>query len=203
MKVNEVIIVEGKHDKTTLAQAVDATIITTGGFSLFRDKDLRVLLRRLADERGVIILTDPDSAGFIIRNRLRGYLPADRVKHAYIPPRQGKERRKVMAGKEGLLGVEGMDRETLRSILQNAGATQPQAGYRAVTKHDLYEWGLWGTPNSAKIRKDLQKTLDLPENLSSKALCEVLTMLGLYERVSAYIKNGTKKPDAPPDGGQV
>jgi ribonuclease M5 len=186
LKIKEVIIVEGKYDKNTLSQAVDATIITTGGFSLFKDKDLRSLLLRLAKERGVIVLTDADGAGLVIRNRLRGFLPPEMVKHAYIPALQGRERRKKQAGKAGLLGVEGISPELLRQALINAGATESHGPARVVTKKDLYEWGLSGAPNSVKLRQALQEKLNLPKNLSSKALCEVLTMLGLYEEIVAY-----------------
>jgi ribonuclease M5 len=189
LKIREVVIVEGKYDKNALSQVVDATILTTGGFSLFKDKDLRSLLLRLAKERGVIVLTDADGAGLVIRNRLRGFLPPELVKHAYIPPLEGKEPRKKQAGKAGLLGGEGMSPDVLREILIKAGATEHEGERKAVTKHDLYEWGLSGNPNSAKLRKDLQKMLDLPQNLSAKALCEVLTMLGLYEQAAAYTKN--------------
>jgi ribonuclease M5 len=192
LKVKEVIIVEGKYDKNMLAQVVDATIVTTGGFSLFKDKALRLLLLRLAKERGVIVLTDADGAGLVIRNRLRGFLPADMVKHAYIPRREGKEGRKKTAGKEGLLGVEGMTPEILKAALQKAGATEGEGGTRIVTKRDLYDWGLSGGPNSAKLRKELQEKLDLPLNLSARALCEVLTMLGLYGDVRAYTDKGEK-----------
>ncbi|MCL2002772.1 MAG: DUF4093 domain-containing protein [Oscillospiraceae bacterium] len=187
LKIKEVIVVEGKYDKNTLSQAVDATIITTGGFSLFKDKGLRALLLRLARERGVIVLTDADGAGLVIRNRLRGFLPPELVRHAYIPAREGKEKRKKLAGKAGLLGVEGMTPEVLRAALINAGATEREGERRPVTKRDLYEWGLSGGPNSAKLRRRLQEKLSLPKNLSAKALCEVLTMLGLYEQAAAYI----------------
>jgi ribonuclease M5 len=190
IKIKEVIIVEGKYDKNTLSQVADATIITTGGFSLFKDKDLRSLLLRLAKERGVIVLTDADGAGLVIRNRLRGFLPPEMVKHAYIPALEGKEARKKQAGKAGLLGVEGISPEMLRQALINVGATESHAPdcqvHRAVTKKDLYGWGLSGAPNSAKLRRELQEKLNLPKNLSSKALCEVLTMLGLYDQAAAY-----------------
>ena len=186
LKIREVIIVEGKYDKNTLAQVVDATIVTTGGFSLFKDKDLRTLLLRLAKERGVIVLTDADGAGLVIRNRLRGFLPPEMVKHAYIPAIQGKEGRKKQAGKAGLLGVEGLSPEILRQAILNAGASESHGLIQTVTRKDLYEWGLSGAPNSAKLRQALQEKLELPKNLSSKALCEVLTMLGLYEQVRAY-----------------
>jgi ribonuclease M5 len=189
LKIKEVIIVEGKYDKNTLSQVVDATIMTCGGFSLFNDRDLRELLARLAEERGIIVLTDADGAGLVIRNRLRGFLPPGRVKHAYIPALEGREKRKRKPGKEGLLGVEGMTPEVLRAALINAGATGGEPG-RRVTRSDLYEWGLSGGPDSSKKRRELQEKLSLPKNLSAKALCEVLTMLGLYEEALAYTVQG-------------
>jgi ribonuclease M5 len=192
LKIKEIIIVEGKYDKNVLSQVADAAIITTGGFSIFKDKGLRALLLRLAKERGVIVLTDADGAGLVIRNSLRGFLPPENVKHAYIPAVEGKERRKKQAGKAGLLGVEGISPEMLREALIKAGATENHAPNRGVTKKDLYDWGLSGMPNSAKLRKELQEKLNLPKNLSSKALCEVITMLGLYEEVAAYYK---EEPD--------
>jgi ribonuclease M5 len=191
LKVREVIIVEGKYDKNILSQIVDTTIITTGGFSLFKDKGLHGLLLRLAKERGVIILTDADGAGLVIRNRLRGFLPHGTVKHAYIPEVEGKEKRKKHAGKAGLLGVEGISPDMLRQAIINAGATESHNPTKVVTKKDLYDWGLSGAPNSAKLRIELQEKLNLPKNLSAKALCEVLTVLGLYEEASAYLKEET------------
>jgi ribonuclease M5 len=198
LKIKEVVIVEGKYDKNALAQVVDATIVTTGGFSLFKDKDLRSLLLRLAKERGVIVLTDADGAGLVIRSRLRGFLPPELVKHAYIPALEGVEKRKKQGGKEGLLGVEGMTPGVLRDALLNAGATKGDGLHRTVTKRDLYEWGLSGRPGSAKARQRVQEKLSLPKNLSAKALCEVLTMLGLYGEISAYItaynEGGAEQP---------
>jgi ribonuclease M5 len=153
--------------------------MTTSGFSVFKDKDLRALLLRLAKERGVIVLTDADGAGLVIRSSLRGFLPPELVKHAYIPEQQGKEKRKKKAGKAGLLGVEGISPDILREVIIKAGATPHEGERKAVTKHDLYELGLSGGSNSAKLRKELQIKLGLPQNLSAKALCEVLTMLGI------------------------
>jgi ribonuclease M5 len=133
------------------------------------------------------VLTDADGAGLVIRSRLRGFLPPEMVKHAYIPGLPGKEARKKQAGKAGLLGVEGMTPELLRQALINAGATERGGERRVVSKYDLYTWGLSGKPNSAKLRKSLLEKLSLPGNLSAKALCEILTMLGLYEQAQAYI----------------
>lgn len=183
-KVREVIIVEGRYDKNALSQLVDATILETGGFSVFHDKQKLALLRRLAAKRGVILLTDSDGAGFVIRNFLKGALPREQVKQAYIPDIAGKEQRKRKAGKEGKLGVEGMRPEVLLQALERAGATfeddgrpAPEAPRQALTKQDLYELGLAGGPDSSAKRAALQKKLALPEHLSANALLEVLNLL--------------------------
>lgn len=185
MVIKEILVVEGKYDKIALSNMVDATILTTEGFGLFKNPRLRRLLARLARERGVIVLTDADGAGLVIRNYLNSFLPPGTVRHAYIPQREGKERRKAAPSKEKLLGVEGMDRETLLAALQKAGAAEQKNAppRRPLTKADLYMWGLSGGVNSAIRRKALLEKLDLPRNLSSKALCEVLTML--YDKAQA------------------
>ena len=149
-KIKEVIVVEGRYDKNTLSQIVDATVVTVGGFSVFNDKEKLAFLRRLANERGLIVLTDSDGAGFVIRNHLKGALPKDKVKQAYIPDVMGKERRKRHAGKEGKLGVEGMKPEVLLEALRKAGATfldeetDVPAQKEPLTKADLFELGLTG-----------------------------------------------------------
>ena len=122
-KVREVIVVEGRYDKNTVSQVVDATVVTLGGFAVFNDREKLAFLRRLAQERGLIVLTDSDGAGFVLRNYLKGALPKDRVKQAYIPDIAGKERRKRRPGKAGTLGVEGMRPEVLLEALRRCGAT--------------------------------------------------------------------------------
>jgi ribonuclease M5 len=185
-KIREVIVVEGRYDKNTLSQVVDATVITLGGFSVFNDKEKLAFLRRLAEERGLIVLTDSDGAGFVIRNYLKGALPKDKVKQAYIPDVYGKERRKRKGGKEGKLGVEGMKPEVLLKTLRRAGATfldedaAQQEAKAPITKADLMELGLTGGPDSAVRRQALQKKLDLPENLTANGLLEALNLL--YDR---------------------
>lgn len=187
-KIKEVIVVEGRYDKNTLSQIVDATVITLGGFSVFNDKEKLAFLRRLAEERGLIVLTDSDGAGFVIRNYLKGALPKDRVKQAYIPDIHGKERRKRHAGKEGKLGVEGMKPEILLDVLQKAGATFLDGEEVAVekgdsiTKADLFELGLTGGPDSTAKRQVLLKKLNLPERLTTNGMLEALNLL--YDRES-------------------
>lgn len=186
LKIKEAIVVEGRYDKNTLAQMVDALIIETGGFGIFKDKEKVALLRRLAEARGLIVLTDPDGAGFVIRNHLKGTIPAGQVKHAYVPDLLGKERRKRVPGKEGKLGVEGMSTEVLEAALRRAGATfldetpgESRAG-QPITKADLFAAGLTGGADSAARRAALLKRLDLPEHLSANALLDVLNALYSY-----------------------
>jgi len=180
--VREVIVVEGRYDKNTVAQAVGGTIIETSGFGLFSDKDKLALLRKLAEKRGLIILTDSDRAGFSIRGKLRGMLGAADVKHAYIPDVIGRERRKASPSKEGKLGVEGMSQDVIIEALVRANATfedepaQPDKAAQ-ITKVDMYAAGLSGGADSATKRRELQKRLELPERLSANGLLEVLNIL--------------------------
>lgn len=186
--IKEVIVVEGRYDKNTLRQIVDATVIAVGGFSVFNDKEKLAFLRRLAEERGLIVLTDSDGAGFVIRNYLKGALPRDKVKQAYIPDVAGKEKRKRHAGKEGKLGVEGMKPDVLLEALKRAGATfldetEPAAvAKEPITKADLFALGLTGGADSATKRKALLKRLDLPEHLTANAMLEALNLL--YDRAA-------------------
>ncbi len=178
--VREVILVEGKYDKNTLSQVVDAAIVTTDGFSVFQNKEKLAFFRRLAAERGLIVLTDSDGAGFLIRNFLKGAIPKDQLKQAYVPDVYGKERRKRRPGKEGKLGVEGMKAEVLLEALRQAGATIDGAAAvprHAITKQDLYALGLSGGANSAERRKKLLRCLDLPAHLSANAMLDALNLL--------------------------
>lgn len=178
LKIREAIVVEGKYDKIALEPLVDAPIFTTEGFGLFRDGEKIELLRRIAERRGLIILTDSDGAGFVIRNRLRGCIDPALVKHAYIPDLPGRERRKKTASREGKLGVEGMAPEVLRQALLRAGATvEREEPARPITKADLYALGLSGGAGAAERRRALQQRLGLPERLSANGLLEVLTAL--------------------------
>ena len=178
-KIQEVIAVEGRYDKNTLLQVVDASVLELGGFGIFNDREKTALLRRLAETRGIILFTDPDGAGFVIRNRLKGAIPTGRVLHAYVPDVYGKEKRKRKGGKEGKLGVEGMKPEVLLDALRRAGATIDEESTvkgNSITKADLYDLGLIG-PDSVEKRKALCKRLELPEHLSANALVEVLNLL--------------------------
>ena len=177
-RIREVIIVEGKYDAIRLHSAVEATVIETAGFGIFKDKEQLELLRLLAERRGLLVFTDSDGAGFVIRSFLSGAIPADRIKHAYIPEIPGKERRKATASREGLLGVEGMDNAVILEALRRGGATfegetAPPCGL-SLTKADLFDAGLVGTAQSACRRRRLQSILGLPQKLSANRLLELL-----------------------------
>lgn len=178
-RIREVIIVEGRYDKNALSQVVDAVILTTEGFGVFHDKEKLSYFRRLAEQRGVILLTDPDGAGFVIRNHLKGALPPERVKQAYVPDVPGKERRKRAPGREGKLGVEGMPPEVLLEALRRAGAQAEDSPEPPdpITKTDLYLAGLSGGADSAARRRTLQQELGLPEHLGSAGLLQALNLL--------------------------
>ena len=188
LRIKEAIVVEGRYDKNALSQVVDTLILETGGFHIFKDPEQMALLRRAAQRRGLIVLTDSDGAGFVIRNRIRGAVPQSQVKHAYIPDVYGKERRKRQRGKEGKLGVEGMTPAVLEQVLRRAGATlldeaAPERESPALTKADLFAAGLTGRPDSAARRLELLKQLELPEHMSANALLNVLN--GCYSREEA------------------
>ena len=181
VKLKQAIVVEGKYDKNALRQIVDTAVFTTDGFGVMNDRTKLAFLRTVAERRGLIILTDSDGAGFVIRNYLKGALPKDRVLHAYIPDIPGKEKRKSAPGKEGKLGVEGMNPKVLLEALRKAGADfeeeplhQPRT---SVTKADFYELGLTGGPDSQKKRLALLRYLNLPEHMSANALLEALNVL--------------------------
>ena len=180
VKIREAIVVEGRYDKNTLSQILDATILETSGFGIFKDKQQMDLLRRVAEKRGLIVFTDSDGAGFVIRNHIKSAIPAKYLKHAYIPDIFGKERRKIAPGKEGKLGVEGMTREVILEALRGAGATfegesTPVRGQ--ITKQDMMALGLSGGKDSSAKRKKLMKLLNLPEWLSANAFLQAVNLL--------------------------
>ena len=189
LRIKEAIVVEGRYDKNTLSQVVDTLILETAGFGIFKNPEQMALLRRAAQRRGLIVLTDSDGAGFVIRKRIRGAIPTAQVKHAYIPDVYGKERRKRRPGKEGKLGVEGMPPQVLEEVLRRAGATFLGEGAEEkpeeppLTKADLMAAGLTGGADSAGRRKALLKELELPEHMSANALLAVLN--GCYSREEA------------------
>ncbi len=191
LRLREVLLVEGRYDKNTLSQVVDGLILTTEGFAIFKDGERAELFRRLAAQRGAVVLTDSDGAGLVIRGYLKNILPPDKVKMAYIPDVPGKEKRKRRPGKEGKLGVEGMDPQTLRQALLRAGVTSPGEAETAhaapFTKAVLFDLGLTGVPQAGARRKALQKALDLPENLSANALMEVLNVIATPAEVARLL----------------
>lgn len=194
--VREVIVVEGRYDKNTLLQIFDAAVVETGGFGINNDAEKLALLRRLAAERGLVVLTDSDAAGFMIRAKLKGAIDPALVKHAYIPDVPGRERRKRRASKEGKLGVEGMEREVLIDALRRAGATmggEVNVRRGSVTKADLAALGLSGAEGSAERRRELLRHLALPERMSANAMLDVLNALYTreeLERICAGLMSG-------------
>ena len=181
LKIKEAIVVEGRYDKNTLSQLVDAPILETSGFGIMKDKQQLKLLRRVAQTRGLIVFTDSDGAGFVIRNFLKGAIDPKHLRHAYIPDIPGKEKRKSAPGKEGKLGVEGMTPQVILDALRKAGATvlgdETKRTAGNITKQDMMELGLSGGQDSSLLRKKLLKALDLPEHMSANALLQAVNLL--------------------------
>ena len=199
IRVKEAILVEGRYDVNTVRQVVDAVVLESGGFRIFNDNEQLWLLRRIAVTRGLIVLTDSDGAGFVIRNYLKGALPAGSIKQAYIPDVRGKERRKRHGSKEGKLGVEGMRPETILEALRRAGATFEQADDNVaaqaaapITKADFYEWGLSGRPDSAQRRAAVLKALELPARMTANALLEFINAVGTREQIEDVLQQFAK-----------
>lgn len=191
VKIKEAIVVEGRYDKNTLAQIVDAPIFETRGFGIFKDKAQMALLRQVAERRGLIVFTDADGAGFVIRNHIKSAIPGKFLKHAYTPDIMGKERRKAAPGKEGKLGVEGMRPEIILDALRKAGATFEGEDDRLVhqiTKQDLMELGLSGGADAAVKRLALLKKLNLPEHMSANAMLQALNLLYSLEELTAIVR---------------
>lgn len=197
IRIREAIIVEGRYDVNTVKQLVDTIVLETGGFRIFSDKERLSMFRKLAQTRGLLILTDSDGAGLVIRNYLKGAIPASQVKHAYIPEIFGKEARKRAPSKEGKIGVEGMRPEVLRQALRRAGATlldETQTGERAnsitpIKKADLYALGLSGTPGSDQRRRKVLHALSLPANLSANALIDFLNAVSDLEHLTLLVQS--------------
>ncbi len=198
-RIKETIIVEGRYDANTLRQCVDAHIVETSGFGIFNNAEKRKLLELLAKKNGLIIMTDSDGAGFVIRNHLRGVVKDGVVKHAYIPEISGKERRKAQAGKAGLLGVEGMTPEVIIESLRRAGATfedEASEAHGGITKQDMYEDGLSGGENSAQMRRRLAEKMNLPKLMSANALLSAMNIICTreeYKTLISEIKNESEK----------
>ena len=200
IRIKEVIIVEGRYDVNTVKQVVDTVVLETGGFRIFSDKERLQMFRKMAEQRGLLILTDSDGAGMVIRNYLKGAIPSHLVKHAYIPDIMGKESRKRSASKEGKLGVEGMKPEVLRAALARAGATildgegtDNKVLGKKISKADLYALGLSGRPGSEHLRAKVLKELQLPEYLSANALLDFLNTVSSLEERTALVEKLQKK----------
>ena len=190
--IREVIVVEGRYDRNALSQVVDALIFETNGFSIFHDREKLEALRLLAERRGLILLTDSDSAGFVIRNRLKSLLPPEKIRQAYVPALPGKEKRKSKPSKEGLLGVEGMRPTVLLNALKAAGAAEETAGETtAVTDTDFYRLGLNGKPGSAELRKRLAEALNLPPRISRSDLQKAASFLLSREELETLVSRLT------------
>ena len=192
ISVKEAIIVEGRYDKIKLSGIVDAPIIETNGFRVFSDKEKQALIRDIAAKRGILVLTDSDGAGFVIRNFLRGAVPKEQIKHFYIPQIEGKEPRKSKGGREGLLGVEGVSDEIIIAAIRKSGAAiiGEEAAFRGdITKAELCELGLTGGENAAKNRKRLLEHLGLPTYLSTNAMLTAINCLYSFEEFCELLKN--------------
>ncbi len=214
LELRETVIVEGRYDKIKLSECIASPIIETGGFRVFKDKEKQHLIRAIAERRGILIMTDVDSAGFMIRNFLRGIVPEDRLYHAYIPTVEGKEKRKAESSKEGILGVEGIDRDALIESIRNSGAhiinslplVKRGGSARAdseelhncpsesekqidtqITKLDFYDYGLTGTANAAQHREEVLSSLGLPKYLSANAMLAAMNCLFTKKEFEEYI----------------
>ncbi|MEE0859327.1 MAG: DUF4093 domain-containing protein [Acutalibacteraceae bacterium] len=195
INIKEAVIVEGKYDKMKLKSIINTTIIETNGFRIFKDKEKVNLIKKLAEKQGIVILTDSDSAGFVIRNHLKGIIPQNQMKHAYIPQIKGKEKRKENYSKEGTLGVEGVDEVLIINALKNAGVTINSDDECIkdgnITKTDLYRLGLTGRENSKELRLALLKKLNLPQYITTNALVDVLNSLTDIEQLERTMKEIT------------
>ena len=193
-KIKETIVVEGVYDKIKLSRFIDAVIIVTNGFRVFSDERILKSIKKMAEETGIVILTDSDSAGFKIRNYIKQSIPENQVKHAYVPDVHGKEKRKREPGREGLLGVEGIKDDIILSALQNAGCTidgnaQTSKTGRAITKADLYKAGLSGGANSHEKRSALAAALGIPMKISANMLLDILNRLLDYDEFCEIVQN--------------
>ena len=192
LNLKEAVIVEGRYDRIRLSELIASPIIETGGFRVFNDKEKQNLIRSIAERRGILIMTDVDSAGFVIRNFLKGIVSSELIKHAYIPTVEGKERRKDQPSKEGILGVEGIDREALIRSIRQSGATiigESRENVNEITKADFYEYGLVGRENSAMMREAILADLGLPKYLSTKAMIAALNCLFSKDEFENYLSN--------------
>ena len=192
IRLRETVIVEGRYDRIKLSECIASPIIETGGFRVFKDKEKQELIRAVAERRGILIMTDVDSAGFVIRNFLRGIVPQEQLLHAYIPTIQGKEKRKSEVSKEGVLGVEGIDREALIRAIRSSGAHivgEDSSSVSEITKMDFFDYGLSGGENAAQHREEVLSSLGLPRYLSANAMLAAVNCLFTKEEFEQYLKD--------------
>lgn len=192
IKIDKVIIVEGRYDKIKLSSLIDGIIIETEGFGIFKDKDKQKLIRKLAETKGIVILTDSDSAGFVIRNFITSIVPKEYITNVYIPDIYGKEKRKDSPSKEGKLGVEGVSAEILKEAFKKAGigVSQSETNERKkITLNDFFDDGLTGDTQSKRKRTDLLKKLDLPERMSTKAMLDILNTFITYDEYKKLVES--------------
>lgn len=192
IKIKEAVIVEGKYDKIKLSGILDTVIVETDGFAVFKDKEKQQLIRFLAEKRGIVIMTDSDSAGFKIRSFIKGIIKNDNIKNVYIPDIYGKEKRKTEMSKEGKIGVEGMETQIIVSALEKAGVLYDENNKmqgREITHTDFFEDGISGGENSSEIRKTFAKQLGLPERISSSALLKIINSYMTYEEYKEVVNN--------------
>ena len=192
LKTDKIIVVEGRYDKIKLSSLIDAVIIETEGFSIFKDKEKQKLLRKLAENKEIVVLTDSDSAGFVIRNFIGNIVPHNKIINAYIPDVYGKEKRKAVSSKEGKLGVEGVSADIIREALAKAGVVCRDSGEekrRDVTKNDFYFDGLTGSDGSKEKRLALLKYLDLPERLTTNAMLDIINSYMTYDDYKTAINS--------------
>ncbi len=195
LKTDRIIVVEGRYDKIKLSSIIDAVIIETDGFGIFKDKQKQKMLRLLAEKKGLVVLTDSDSAGFTIRNFISGFVPKDKIVNAYIPDVFGKEKRKDAPSKEGKLGVEGVSPEIIRNVLEKAGVlceTDDHPQKRKVTKTDFFEDGLTGGKGSKEKRLSLLKHLSLPEKMTTNALIDIINLFMTYDDYKNALKEAER-----------
>lgn len=192
LSLREAVIVEGRYDRVKLMQFIATPVMETGGFRVFSDRERQALIREIAEKRGILVMTDADSAGFVIRNFLSGIVPPDSIKHAYIPPILGKESRKDAPSKEGLLGVEGMEIESLIKAIEHSGATiigRDNNFLEEISKADFYKYGLSGRENSEKRRSQILTDLGLPRYLSANAMLSAVNCLFSKAEFESYLKS--------------
>lgn len=197
LRLKEAVVVEGRYDRVKLSELIATPVIETGGFRVFRDKEKQHLITQIAQKRGILILTDSDAAGFVIRNFLKGIIPSENIKNGYIPEIIGKEKRKPSPSKEGLLGVEGVELHILKEAIRKSGATimgeEPAKARTTLSKGDLYALGLSGRENSKSLREELLSSLGLPKYLSTNALTDALNCLFTKEEFEEYFSNFSNK----------